>query len=250
MVVREMVTLTDLGCDPSVLLQEFQERFGFVLSGQSLVVHRDYSPEFIRDVTSYLSARGISTRVRQSIYPQFTPQDFEQAPLLQLIFADLWLDELDFARVCPTCGKKRISIDYSRMVDSVPSDREVLGVNGHFVIVSASALNAIRRDALVGAEFPQFDRQGRYHYLRPTVDLGAPIIRHDEVSGLEGACERCSFPRFSVFFGPLRFPSSHYHGEDFLWTSVFDDLLFSRRAYRLLRSLDRGVEKDRPAYLE
>jgi hypothetical protein len=248
--VRERVILSDVGPDPVAVLRELPEDYGFAVSGLSLISDRGYDPGFRQALSTHLRDRDLSPRIQHSVYPVFSPADFEAAPLLELVFPEIWVDEVDFSWKCSCCGVKRINIDYSRVVSRVPATRDVVDVNGQFVILSRAAVDSIQGSGLAGADFPPFDRRGEYFYLRPVVDLGSPIIRDDEVLDLRGACERCGFPRFKVFFGPLRFPSSGYHGQDFLWTSVFEDFLFSKKAYELLRSLDQDVEKDRPVYLE
>lgn len=248
--IRERVILSGIGPDPAAVLREFPEDYGFAISGLSLISDRSYDPGFREALSTHLRHRDLSPRVQHSVYPVFSPADFEAAPLLELVFPEIWVDEIDFSTKCRSCGVKRINVDYSRVVGRVPAARDVLDVNGQFVILSKAAVDSVQRGGFAGASFPPFDRRGEYFYLRPLVDLGLPIIRDDEVLDFQGACERCGFPRFKVFFGPLRFPSSSYNGEDFLWTSVFDDFLFSKKAYDLLSSLDRGVENDRPVYLE
>ncbi|MBN1910788.1 MAG: hypothetical protein JW818_13670 [Pirellulales bacterium] len=202
-----------------------------------------YVAERLGQIQQIIETEGWDVKVTRSVWPEYDDKDYSLAPLWVLNFPDLWVDEIDFSFICDECGRKQIEVDTSIQVSKVKSKRPFHSINGQFKIVSAEVKSAIV-GSLAGACFHQFDEQGRYFYLGSECDLGSLVIKNDEVLDYTGECSLCRLPKFTTFFGPLRFVKSLWSGEDIVRESFNDGCLFTPKAFDLLRTFDRSLNRD------
>jgi len=219
------------------------------LSPTSIKLDGIYSPGLFDEIQQIIDSKGLAVKVTRQFWNVWSDEDYNQAPLWNTHFPDLWIDEIDFASTCDECGRKRIEVDTSIRVPEVKSKKPLHSVNGQFKIVSAEVKSAIA-NSLVGACFYPFDQQERYFYLGARCNLGPLVIHDDEVIGYTGDCPRCKLPKFTTFFGPLRYAGSRWSGEDVVQESFHDGFLFTPRAFELLRTFDRGLSRDGIALLD
>lgn len=234
-----------------VILRTFSQhgfRFEDMGSNRTTMFSALYDPGRLSQIEKIVEAERWEVKVTQSVWPVFDDQDYEQAPLWVIYFPDLWIDEIDFSSACGECGRKRITVDTRVRVSEVRSKKPLLSVNGQFKIVAARVASAIG-GTLSGACFHPFDDQGRYFYLNSERDLGHLIVK-EEVIGYTGPCSQCGRPKFTMFFGPLRFAKSLWQGDDIVHESFHDGYLFTPDAFGLLRTFDRTLKRNGIALLE
>lgn len=238
---------------PLDLLQRTFFEHGFSFEGmgnnRTIALNDVYAPERLSKIQQIVEAEKWDVKVTRSVWPEYDDRDYELAPLWVVNFTDLWIDEIDFSSTCDECGRKRIEVDTSIRVSEVKSKKPLHSVNGQFKIVAAEVMSAIV-GSLVGACFQPFDDQEKYFYLGSECDLGPLAIKDDEVIGYTGECPQCKLPKFTTFFGPLRFAKSRWAGEDVAHESFHDGCLFTPKAFDLLRTFDRGLSRDGIALLE
>lgn len=228
------------------------QRYGFdfeEFGENKLNYDAQYKPEVFEEVQQIVFSEKWDVVVTRQFWHVWNDDDYNQAPLWNTHFPDLWIDEIDFASTCDECGRKRIKVDTNIRVSEVKSKKPLHSVNGQFKIVSAEVKSAIA-NSLVGACFYPFDQQEQYFYLGAMCNLGPLVIHDDEVIGYTGDCPRCKLPKFTTFFGPLRYAGSRWSGEDVVQESFHDGFLFTPRAFELLRTFDRGLGRDGIALLE
>ena len=220
------------------------------LGNNRVISHDDtYEPSRLGVIQRIVDHEGWDVSVSQTVWTEFSDRDFELAPLWHTYFTDCWIDDINFSVICPICNRKFIAVDTNRRVEHVKSSKPLLCVNGQFEIVSAE-VKAQMETSLVGASFYPFDHQGRYFYLRSRCVLSPLLVRDDEVLDYRGTCADCKTPMFRIFFGPLRFPTTCWSGEDVVVESFHNNCLFTPKAFRLLKTFHRRLIRAGLAFLE
>lgn len=201
-----------------------------------------YEPTRLSKVQEIVDDQHWDVKVSRTIWPEYDDSDYQRAPLWEVLFPDLWIDEIDFSSTCGECGRKRIVVDTSVRVSEVKSKKPLHSVNGQFKIVSAEVKAAIE-ESLVGACFLPFDQQERYFYLQAMCNLGPLILHDNEVVAHSGECSKCNLPKFTTLFGPLRYGKSRWSGEDIVHESFHNSCLFTPLAFDLLRTFDQDLSR-------
>ena len=221
----------------------------FIDEGNSIQLYENYDCKRIDVVRNIVDDSKWAVDVRHSIWTFYDDCDYLESPLWDLVFPEIWIDELDFENQCSECNVKRIFIDTSIKINGFKCNHAICVVNGQFIIVRNDLRLAIE-SSLSGARFSPFDFDEAFYYLEGTSALKNIIIRNDEVINFNGICNKCSFPKYDMFFGPLRYKKDEWDGKDIVHATYLDGLLFSKHAYNLMKTFEKNIEKDGVAFLE
>lgn len=190
-----------------------------------------------------------SIKVSHSVWTTFDEIDFQKAPFWGTYFADHWIDDLSFSYQCSECQRKRIKLDPSIRVESVASDRPAITVNGEFKIVN----NDTRRlllDSLSGVRFTPFDEQHEYYYLLANTSFDRLKNKPSEFIGYHGLCRLCGMPICQFICGPVRFDASHWSGEDLMYDVYHESIVFTQKAFHILKAHAPYITQGFPVFVE
>ncbi len=185
----------------------------------------------------------------RSVNPTYSAEDFRTAPLLLLGLPDASHARGQDTRLCPGCKRPVTCIQYESIVGSAPWRSHALTVNGCFVVFSSSLVAAFQMAGLTGADFPAFDRDGRFHYVQPRHVLGPLLNTAEDWLEYEGVCEACGRQNGKSLHAPFKYPLSSWHGEDFLYCPFSELPAFSHAAHTLILSQQRRAAPFAPILL-
>lgn len=209
-----------------------------------------YDPSRLTKIKQLLSQQKLDADVWRSIWAVYDVQDFTIAPLWLLLgIPEIWVSGVDFAETCDVCGRKKFHVDPSVRVQSVDTRKPIVTVNGQFTIVRNDVANRVEKE-LSGANLPPFDEEGKYRYFLSERSLRHLIVKPDQAIGLDGTCKKCKSPIFEMFFGPLRYASTEWKGEDVIHCDFLSCNAYTPKAYELLRKVEKKVAKDGIILLE
>jgi hypothetical protein len=217
--------------------------------GDSVVLRGDYELGRYEQLVARLQSSGFQPLAFRSVAPEFDEADFAQSDLLALSFADLDLDGYYEQAKCGTCKRGTAARDYSKRVRKLKTKHKV-GMAGIWAVVVHETVKVRAEDELRGAVLRPFDEAGEYYYLAAATSIEQQTVRPEDGLNVRGACSECGRYRYDVFFGPLRYRRKGWNGDDVVYSYFNDALLFTPRAYEVLRSFDRDVERAEPVYLE
>lgn len=250
MQLRETIELSGkpfpkpLPIQPDIMVQFFAENgFTFKHLDRTLLLNEIYSIDRLCQLKKLLEAKGLDLEVDHSIWTEYEEEDFEQNPLWILYFPDIFIDEIDFNRRCKVCNKRRVVIDPEKRVTSVNSKKPILAVNGQFTIVRKDLKDKIDKE-LSGAYFEPFDENEEYFHLLPKNSLGELINTPDDFIGYNGICPECKLPVFKMFFGTPAYSKSKWNGDDIVSGDFRRELFFTKKAYKLLKSVEKETIRD------
>jgi hypothetical protein len=155
----------------------------------------------------------------------------------------------DLERTCGDCGAQRIIVDTTVQVANVNANKAILTVNGQFTIVRNDLCKAMIED-LNGFSFEPFDGNGQYFYLQAKSRLKKIIIKNDEVLNFKGNCPQCNAPKYDMFFGPLRYLKREWSGDDIVHSDFQDNLLFTEKAFNVIKKFENEITMDGIALFE
>src|SRR5581483_11011324 len=188
--------------------------FEFYYEDSALRWRGDYEPTTFDKVKSILVSNKVLVHAWRTIWEEYEDQDFTAAPLWLLLgIPEIWVSGVDFAVTCHVCGRKRFHVDPNVRVQSVDTRKPIVTVNGQFAIVRNDVANRVEKE-LSGANLPPFDEEGKYRYFLSEGSLRHLIVKPDQAIGLDGTCKKCKSPIVEILFGPLRYASTEWKGED------------------------------------
>lgn len=247
MQLREMIKLRGkpfpkpLPIKPEILVEYFSENgFNFEIVDEVLLYNEIYSPGNFSEFKKLLHDKDLDLKVRHSIWTEYDDEDFEQHPLWILFFPDIFIDEIDLEKTCKTCNKKNVCIDTNKKVPFVNSKKPIVSVNGDFTIVRQDLKKKMEIE-LMGANFEPFDEKGEYFYLLSKGNLGELVNSSDDFIGYNGICPECNQPIFKMFFGALKYSKSNWNGDDIISGAFHSGLFYTKKAYQLLKSVEKEV---------
>lgn len=245
---RSMLDSFSLSSDQLEMLQA--SGFSFKQVGSAVLMEATYSPSNIEAITSFVKSHDVDAEIRHSVWPEFDVEDYTNSPLWILRFPELWIDGIDFRTTCHNCGATCVVVDPATKVASVNSKgKPLLTVNGQFTIVRED-ISLLIQAKLAGAKFAPFDVAGKYLYLLSSTRLSPLLVHPDEVIGFEGICTGCKSPRCDMYFGPLRYSSASWSGDDIVFAEFHDANVYSPGAAEVLMKLERGAVRDGIVLLE
>jgi hypothetical protein len=224
--------------------------FEFCYEDSVLRWRGNYEPTTLNKVKTILAANKIVVHAWRTVWEKYGDDDFRMAPLWLLTgVPEIWVSGIDFCVQCAACGRKRFHVDPSVRVQSVATRKPLVSVNGQFEVVRSDVANRIERE-LQGADLPRFDEEGKYHYFLSKRSLRHLIVKPEQAIGLNGTCDKCTVPIFEMFFGPLRYASGEWKGEDIIHCNFLSCNAYTPKAYELIRSVEKKVTKDGIILLE
>jgi hypothetical protein len=236
---------------PAEEIINYFNQYGYIFDdhGRYLVLDQLYSRNRYDQILELIKANNLDVKTRHSIWPIYEEKDFEKADLLTLLFPDLWVDEINFENVCSTCKKKNIKFNYDVRVSSVNTSKPIVTINGQFSIVNKTLKKAMEED-LKGGKFYPFDEEDKYFYLSSNTHLGSILMKSEETINLGDRCSECGTPKFDMFFGPLRYSAKNWNDEDIVRGEFYDNVLFSHKAYDLLKKFEKEIQRNDIVILE
>jgi uncharacterized OB-fold protein len=203
------------------------------------------------NVVKLINSKGFHPKTRFKILPSYDNDDYQKADFIVVFFSDYWLDSMETIKTkCNSCGRKNILPDYNFRVPHANPKKPFVNVNGEVPIFSYEVVQAFKRNNLKGAVFFPFDNEESYFYLKPDSEFSKMIVRENEALNLKGVCEECGRPFFDMFFGPCRYKKEEWNGDDFVMCPFHRFILFTPRAFEILKSFDKKIFLGPPAYLE
>jgi len=225
----------------------------FKLLGNSLISDDVFDPHQGKFAKTHKIVAHFSDalEVVHSVWPEYNDTDYQNAALWAMFFPDCWHNEIDCAVTCSSCNRKTARIDPRQKVEEVKGakNRPFLNVNGQFKIIRRDVADSFV-NSLSGLHVEVFDKVGKYMYLLPTSQLSSLIIRDDEVFGFKGFCDECGFPKFDMYFGPLRYPAKSWNGNDIVFEPFHRTPVFSHKAANLILGLDKNIVRGGVVFLE
>lgn len=227
------------------ILNEFfsQNGFKFEKLERVLLLNEIYSPHNLSKIKNLIELKGLDLKIDHSIWTEYEDNDFKENPLWILYFPDIWIEGMDFKRVCKICQKRKIIIDLKKRIPKVKSRKPILSVNGQFTIVKKELKKKIEEE-LSGALFEPFDEREEYFHLFSRSNLGELINAPDDFLEYNGICPECKLPRFKMFFGSLAYAKSDWNGDDIVSGAFHEGVFFTEKAYNLLKSAEKDVARD------
>ncbi len=239
---RSMVDSFSLSSEQLKLLQA--SGFSFAQRGSVVAMEATYNPSNIEAIRSFVSSHAVNAEIRHSIWPEFNDADYVKAKLWILLFPEVWIDGIDFHVQCEKCGAMRTVVDATIKVPSIDAKgKPVLTVNGQFTIVREDISKTIQTN-LTGATFAPFDAAGKYLYLLSSKRLSPISVHLDEIIGFQGTCDGCNSPKCDMYFGPLRFPSASWNGDDIVFAEFQEANVFTPKAAEVFSKLERKTVRD------
>jgi hypothetical protein len=250
MYLREVIKLEGkpfpepLPIQPEILTEYFYKNgFEFEILDGVLIFNEIYSPGRLSNLKKLLQAKDLDLEVRHSIWTEYEDEDFEQNPLWILYFPDIFIDEINFDRRCKVCNKRKVVIDLEKRVTRVKSKKPIVAVNGQFTIVRKDLKDKIDKE-LSGAYFEPFDENEEYFHLLSKNSLGELVNTPDDFIGYNGICPECKLPVFKMFFGTPAYSKSKWNGDDIVSGDFRRELFFTKKAYKLLKSVEKETIRD------
>jgi hypothetical protein len=215
------------------------------------ICERIYEPDAFGRFQRIVAETGFHPKVYHSIVPEYSADDLENADLFSLSYPDAWVEYAPPMEIeCRTCGKMKLKLDTAFRARSAELTSPIVFVNNQFPIVSLQFRNAIREAGLKGAELRPFDIREQSFYLSARSGVGELDVRLDEFLGYRGQCDNCGWHLYDMHFGPQRYRRANWNGDDFVWTDVrCGDVLYSKRAYRVLKSMSPSVTINESVFL-
>jgi hypothetical protein len=226
------------------IMVQFFAKTGFIFKhlDRTLLLNEIYSPDRLSQLKKLLEAKGLYLEIDHSIWTEYEDEDFEQHPLWILLFPDIFIDEIDFEKTCKTCNKKNVCIDTNKKVPFVNSKKPIVSVNGDFTIVRKDLKKKMEIE-LKGANFEPFDEKGEYFYLLSKGNLGELVNSSDDFIGYNGICPECNQPIFKMFFGAFKYSKSNWNGDDIVSGSFHSVRFYTKKAYQLLKSVEKELSR-------
>ena len=250
MQLRETIELSGipfpkpLPIQAEILIEFFsQNGFKFEKLDRVLLLNEIYSPNNLSKVKKLIESKGLDLKIDHSIWTEYEDSDFKENPLWILYFPEIWIDGIDFKRVCKICKKRKIIIDFNVRIPIVKSKKPIVTVNGQFTIVKKELKKRIAEE-LSGARFEPFDETEEYFHLLSRSDLGELINTPDDFFGYNGICPECKLPVFKMFYGSLTYSKSNWNGEDIVSGTFHSGVFFTKKAYKLLKSVEKETIRD------
>ena len=151
--------------------------------------------------------------------------------------------------ICSACKKKSIKLNYNVRVSRIKASKPIVTINGQFSIVNKK-LKEIIEENLNGGWFYPFDEENKYYYLSSNTHLGNILLKKEETINLGEKCTECGIPKFDMFFGPLRYSAKNWNDEDIVRGEFYDNVLFSKKAYNLLKEFEKEIQRNDIVLLE
>lgn len=226
------------------IMVEFFAKNGFIFKhlDRTLLQNEIYSRDRISQLKKLLEAKGFDLEVDHSIWTEYEDEDFEQHPLWILLFPDIFIDEIDFEKTCKVCNKITICIDTNKKVPFIKSIKPIVAVNGQFTIVRKDLKKKMEIE-LIGSNFEPFDEKGEYFYLLSKRNLGELVNSSGDFIGYNGICSDCNLPIFKMFFGAQAYAKSNWNGDDIVSGAFHSSLFYTKKAYQLLKSVEKKVSR-------
>ena len=239
---RSMLDSFSLSSDELRLLQALG--FGFSQLGSAVAMEATYNPSNIEAIRSFVASHAVNAEIRHSIWPEFDDEDYIKAKLWVLLFPEVWIDGIDFRVQCDKCGAKRTVVDPTIKVPSIEAkSKPVVTVNGQFTIIREDISKTIQTN-LTGATFAPFDVAGKYLYFLSSRRLSPISVHRNEIIGIHGTCDACNSPKCDMYFGPLRFPSASWNGDDIVFAEFRDANVYTPKAAEVFSKLERKTVRD------
>jgi hypothetical protein len=213
------------------------------LDEETLILNDIYIPERLSQVEKLIADRGLNLEILRSVCINFEEEDYERNPLWILYFPEIWIDEVDFQKLCKVCNKKSIVLDLTKRVPRIISKKQVVTVNGQFTIVKKELKDKIDSN-LSGAHFEPFDESGEYFHLLSKNSLGELVNSEEDFFGFNGICPECKTPVYDMFFGALKYKKSNWNGDDIVSGAFHEGVLFTEKAYKILKAAEKEVSRE------
>lgn len=250
MKLKEMIKLRGnpfpkpLPIQPEIIAEYFSKNgFKFELVDRVLMYNEIYSPSRFSEFNKLLQTKNLDLEVRHSIWTEYEDEDFEQNPLWILYFPDIFIDGINFEKICEVCKKSTVVIDIEKRVPNVKSKKPIVAVNGQFMIVRKDLMARIEKE-LSGAYFEPFDESEEYFHLLSKNSLGDLVNTPDDFIDYAGICPECKLPVFKMLFGSLAYAKSNWNGDDIVSGAFHSGVFFTKKAYKLLKSVEKEIIRD------
>ena len=248
--LREVIKLegkpfpNPLPIQPEILVEYFSKNgFTFEILDQVLLFNEIYAPGRLSKLNKLLEAKNLDLKVRHSIWTEYDEEDFERHPLWILYFPDIFIDGIDFDKSCKICDKRTVEIDLDKRVKSVKSKKPIVSVNGQFTIVRKDLKDRMDKE-LSGTHFEPFDENKEYFHLLSKSNLGELVNTSEDFIDYNGICSECKLPLFKMFFGSLTYAKSKWNGDDIASGDFHSGVFFTKKAYKLLKSVEEDIIKE------
>lgn len=215
----------------------------------SIILQASYEPGRYEAFIEKLERAKAKASAFRGFSTSWDAADFDRAVLLSLSLPEVSVSGFEDEDVCPACDRGTFPRDYGKRAGRIRTPHKVALAADRFVIVHRSVKEQAERE-LEGVSFAPFDREGRYFTVVPSAELRHQIVHPDDGININGNCPKCGRVQYDAFFGPLRYRRDEWNGEDVVYSYFSDELLFTRRAFDLLRSSDIEVDVSEPVVLE
>ena len=210
------------------------------LDGETLLLYEIYMSSRLTMVKKLIESKGLDLDIYHSLNTVYEEKDFRQNPLWILYFPDLSIDVLNFEKKCSVCRKKSVIMDFNKRIPYVKSKKPIVTVNGQFDIVRKELKKKIEEE-LSGAHFEPFDERGEYFYLLARNSLGDLVNPPEDFLDYGGVCPECNLPIYDIFFSPFKYSKPNWNGDDIVSGAFHEGVLFTEKAYNLLKSVEKEV---------
>lgn len=133
-----------------------------------------------------------------------------------------------------------VVVDPAVHVDQVECKKAAVTVNGQFTIVRRDVGVELEK-TFSGVVLSPFDRKQEYYYLLAKSRLSNLLMPPDEVIDYRGRCNKCGQPQFGMKFGPLRYESAEWNGDDVVHCDFHSRNIYTPKAFKFLKGSGKGI---------